>query len=257
MKFLKNNKKKITIFISVLSVFVLIFVCTKSFGMQHYYNLNFSTGLVTASKLNVRSGPGTAYSVVTTVNKDEYVRVFAGVGSWYIVQVEGDYVGAVSQKYIKPIYPNTSSSGGSSSGSSGSSGGNSSNTASLTADELETFNLINQERNKNGLASLKIDSEVQRVARIKAQDLVNNNYFAHESPTYGTPFNMLKNFGVTYKSAGENLAGNSSNSGAVNAWMNSSGHRANILNSSYNYTGLAVVSSPKYGKIYVQMFIGK
>ena len=221
MKFLKNNKKKITIFMSILSILVLIFVCTKSFGMQHYYNLNFSTGLVTASKLNVRSGPGTAYSVVTTVNKDEYVRVFAGVGSWYIVQVEGDYVGAVSQKYIKPIYPNTGSNGGSGSGSSSSSGGNSSNTASLTADELETFNLINQERNKNGLASLKIDSEVQRVARIKAQDLVNNNYFAHESPTYGTPFNMLKNFGVSYKSAGENLAGNSSNSGAVNAWMNS------------------------------------
>ncbi len=263
MNFIKNNKKKLIIFLSILSCFVLIFVCTKSFGMQHYYNLNFSTGLVTASKLNVRSGPGTAYSVVTTVNKGEYVRVFAGVGSWYIVQVEGDYVGAVSQKYIKPIYPNTGSSGGtggssgSGSSSSGESGSNSSNTASLTADELETFNLINQERNKNGLASLKIDAEVQRVARIKAQDLVNNNYFAHESPTYGTPFNMLKNFGISYKSAGENLAGNSSNSGAVNAWMNSSGHRANILNSSYNYTGLAVVSSPKYGKIYVQMFIGR
>ena len=68
---------------------------------------------------------------------------------------------------------------------------------------------------------------------------------------------MLKSFGISYKSAGENLAGNSSNSGAVTAWMNSSGHRANILNSSYNYTGLAVVSSPKYGKIYVQMFIGR
>ena len=221
MDFVKNNKKKIIVFISILSCFVLIFVCTKSFGMQHYYNLNFSTGLVTANKLNVRSGPGTAYSVVTTVNQGEYVRVFAGVGSWYIVQVEGDYVGAVSQKYIKPIYPNTGSSSSSSSGSSGSSGGGSSNTASLTADELETFNLINQERNKNGLSSLKIDAEVQRVARIKAQDLVNNNYFAHESPTYGTPFNMLKNFGISYKSAGENLAGNSSNSGAVNAWMNS------------------------------------
>ena len=218
MKFFKDNRKKIILFLTILSIFILIFVCTTSFGMQHYYNLNFSTGLVTANKLNVRSGPGTAYSVVTTVNKDEYVRVFAGVGSWYIVQVEGDYVGAVSQKYIKPIYPNT----GSSSGSSSSSGENSSNTASLTSDELETFNLINQERNKNGLASLKIDSEVQRVARIKAQDLVDNNYFAHESPTYGTPFNMLKNFGVSYKSAGENLAGNSSNSGAVNAWMNSS-----------------------------------
>lgn len=228
MNFFKLNKKKIIILTSIFSCIVLILVCTTSFGMQHYYNLNFSTGLVTASKLNVRSGPGTAYSVVTTVNKDEYVRVFAGVGSWYIVQVEGDYVGAVSQKYIKPIYPNTSSinnkegisssSGNTSSGSANST----SNTTSLTADELETFNLINQQRNNNGLPSLKIDNEVQRVARIKAQDLVNNNYFAHESPTYGTPFNMLKNFGITYKSAGENLAGNSSNSGAVNAWMNSS-----------------------------------
>ena len=230
MNVITIKKKKL---LAVLAVFIFVFALfkvTTSFGMQHYYNLNFSTGLVTASKLNVRSGPGTAYSVVTTVNKDEYVRVFAGVGSWYIVQVEGDYVGAVSQKYIKPIYPNTGfstnsggSSGSSSSGNSSSgTGTSSSNTSSLTADELETFNLINQQRNNNGLASLKIDAEVQRVARIKAQDLVDNNYFAHESPTYGTPFNMLKNFGISYKSAGENLAGNSSNSGAVNAWMNSS-----------------------------------
>lgn len=220
MKVFKFTKKKIITITAICSCLVLVFICTKSFGMQHYYNLDFSTGLVTANKLNVRSGPGTAYSVVTTVNKDEYVRVFAGVGSWYIVQVEGDYVGAVSQKYIKPIYPNSGKTPSNTNNGSGSGSSTPSNT-SLTADELETFNLINQERNKNGLPSLKIDSEVQRVARIKAQDLVNNNYFAHESPTYGTPFNMLKNFGVSYKSAGENLAGNSSNSGAVNAWMNS------------------------------------
>ena len=90
--------------------------------MQHYYNVDFTTGLVTATELNVRSGPGTQYGIVTTVKKNEYIRVFAGVGSWYIVQVEGDYVGAVSQKYVKPIYPNSSgsgSSGGSSSGSTG------------------------------------------------------------------------------------------------------------------------------------------
>ena len=68
---------------------------------------------------------------------------------------------------------------------------------------------------------------------------------------------MIKNFGISYKTAGENIAGNSTNTGAVNAWMNSSGHKANILNSSFNYTGIGVVSSPKYGKIYVQMFIGK
>ena len=87
--------------------------------------------------------------------------------------------------------------------------------------------------------------------------MVKSNYFSHQSPTYGSPFDMLKNFKISYRSAGENIAANSSNTGAVNAWMNSSGHRANILSSNYNYTGIGVVSSPKYGKIYVQMFIGK
>lgn len=117
--------------------------------------------------------------------------------------------------------------------------------------------MINNQRTNNGLSALKIDSEVQNVARIKAQDMVNNNYFSHTSPTYGSPFDMLKSYKVSYKTAGENIAGNSSNSGAVTAWMNSSGHKANILNNSFNYTGIGVVNSPKYGKIYVQMFIGK
>ena len=87
--------------------------------------------------------------------------------------------------------------------------------------------------------------------------MVKNNYFSHTSATYGSPFDMMKSFGVSYKTAGENIAGNSSNTGAVNAWMNSEGHKANILNSSFNYTGVAVVKSSKYGKIFVQMFIGK
>ena len=129
--------------------------------------------------------------------------------------------------------------------------------ASMTADEKEVFNLINKERQNNGLSALKVDVEVQRVARIKAEDLVNNNYFSHQSPTYGSPFDMLKSFKISYKTAGENIAGNSSNSSAVNAWMNSSGHRANILNGNFNYTGIGVVNGSKYGKIYVQMFIGK
>ena len=218
--------------------------------MQHYYKLDFSTGLVTATTLNVRSGPGIQYKVIATVKKDEYIRVFAGIGDWYIVQIEGDYVGAVSKKYIKPIYPNSSNNTGGSSGTTTS-------TTSMNADEKEVFDLINKQRTNNGLQALKIDNEVQKVARIKAQDMVDNNYFAHESPTYGSPFQMLKSFKISYKTAGENIAANSSNSGAVNAWMNSSGHKANILNSSYNYTGIGVVSSKKYGKMYVQMFIGK
>lgn len=245
-------KKKNILKVLIITVFtIVLFKYTTSLGMQHYYKVDFSTGLVTATTLNVRSGPGTKYNVIATVKKNEYIRVFAGVGEWYIVQVEGDYVGAVSKKYVKAIYPSSSNIG-----TNTSTGGQSTTTA-MNADEKEVFDLINKQRTNNGISALKEDVEVQKVARIKAQDMVSNNYFAHESPTYGTPFQMLKNFKISYKTAGENIAANSSNSSAVTAWMNSSGHKANILNSNFNYTGIGVVSSNKYGKVYVQMFIGK
>ena len=200
---------------------------------------------------------GTSYNVITTVNKNEYIRVFAGVGEWYIVQTDSDYVGAVSRKYVRAIYPSSSGSSNSGTGGSSSSGNTSSSTetSNMNSDEKEVFDLINKQRTNNGLAALKNDSEVQRVARIKAQDMVDNNYFSHTSPTYGSPFDMLKSFKISYKTAGENIAGNSSNSSAVTAWMNSSGHKANILNSNFNYTGIGVVSSPKYGKMYVHLLV--
>lgn len=248
-------KKKTLLKLAMLTVFTLIIGgFSTTFGMQHYYKLDFSTGLVTATKLNVRSGPGTQYGIVATVNKNEYIRVFAGVGDWYIVQVEGDYVGAVSQKYVKAIYPNSNNNNNQNSNANTN---NNTNATTMNTNENEVFNLINAQRTKNGLAALKSDSEVQRVARIKAQDMVDKNYFDHQSPTYGSPFDMLKSFKISYRTAGENIAANSSNTGAVNAWMNSSGHRANILNSNFNYTGIGVVNSPKYGKMYVQIFIGK
>lgn len=255
MKVITIKKKSILKVIMVMTFLLMIGIFTTSFGMQHYYKVNFSTGLVTATTLNVRSGPGTGYKVVATVKKNEYIRVFAGVGDWYIVQIEGDYVGAVSKKYVKAIYPNSNNSGNTENNTGNSSGTQTS--SNMNSDEKEVFNLINQQRTNNGLSALKEDNEVQRVARIKAEDMVTNNYFSHTSPTYGSPFDMLKSFKISYKTAGENIAANSSNSGAVNAWMNSSGHKANILNSSFNYTGIGVVNSSKYGKIFVQMFIGK
>lgn len=247
-------KKKNILKTTVVVLFALI-ICgfSTSFGMQHYYTLDFVTGIVTATNLNVRSGPGTQYSIVTTVPKNEYIRVFAGVGDWYIVQVEGDYIGAVSQKYVKPIYPNSSSTGNTNTGSTN----QETEDYNMNGDEKEVFDLINKQRTNNGLSALKLDYEVQRVARIKAEDMVSSNYFSHTSPIYGSPFDMLKSFKISYKTAGENIAANSSNSGAVNSWMNSSGHKANILNSSFTYTGVGVVSSSKYGKIFVQVFIGK
>lgn len=255
MKIISIRKKTIFRASAILLFTMIICIFTSSFGMQRYYKVDFSTGLVTATTLNVRSGPGTNYGIVETVKKNEYIRVFAGVGDWYIVQVEGDYVGAVNKKYVKAIYPNSSNSNNSSNNNS-SSNSNSTTTA-MTTDEKEVFDLINNQRTQNGLSALKLDTETLRVARIKAQDMVDNNYFSHNSPTYGSPFQMLNRFKISYKTAGENIAGNSSNSSAVTAWMNSSGHKANILNSSFNYTGIGVVKSSRYGKVYVQIFLGK
>lgn len=226
-------------------------ISNSSNAMTHYQTVGTTTGIVTASSLNVRQGPGTNFGKVTLIYKNEYVRVFAKIGNWYVIQTDKDYIGMASKDYIKLIYPSNNQS------TTNQTTTKNDTTTGLTQDEKETFDLINAKRKEAGLSALKIDNELQNVARVKAKDLVDNNYFSHNSPTYGTPFNMMKNFGITYKTAGENIAGNSSNTGAVNAWMNSEGHRANILNSSYNYTGLAVVSSSKYGKVYVQMFIGK
>ena len=247
------KKKKFFIIIICITLGILVLMITKSFAMQSYYKVDFQTGLVTATNLYVRSGPGTQFKIVTSVPKNQYIRVFAGVGDWYVVQVEGDHIGAVSKKYIKPIYPGTSNQGT----SSNTNNNTGTISTSMNNDEKEVFDLINKQRTQNGLSPLKENSELQRVAKIKSQDMVNNNYFSHTSPTYGSPFDMMKSFKISYNTAGENIAGNSSNSGAVTAWMNSPGHRANILNSSFNQTGIGVVTGSKYGKIYVQMFIGK
>lgn len=252
MRILKNVKTKLLI---AMIIFIgLIVGSNKSTAMSHYQTVGTPTGIVTATSLNIRQGPGTNFKSITLVYKNEYIRIFAKIGDWYVVQTNNDYIGAASSKYIRLVYPNSNNK--TSTGNT-SSGNNNTTTSELTADEQEVFNLINAKRAANGLSALKINDELQNVARIKAQDMVNNNYFSHTSPTYGSPFDMMKSFGISYKTAGENIAGNSSNSGAVNAWMNSPGHKANILNSSFNYTGIGVVKSPKYGKVFVQMFIGK
>ncbi|MBQ8163363.1 MAG: SafA/ExsA family spore coat assembly protein [Clostridia bacterium] len=121
--------------------------------------------------------------------------------------------------------------------------------------EQEVVRLVNEIRVKNGLKELTHDWELSRVARYKSQDMKDNNYFSHTSPTYGSPFNMIKNFGISYRSAGENIArGYQTPQAVVNGWMNSSGHRANILNASYTRIGVGYVADGHY---WTQMFISK
>lgn len=126
---------------------------------------------------------------------------------------------------------------------------------SVASFEAEVVRLVNVERAKNGLSPLTHDWELSRVARYKSQDMKDNRYFSHTSPTYGSPFQMMKAFGITYRTAGENIArGQATPEAVVKAWMNSSGHRANILNASFTHIGVGYVADGKY---WTQMFIGK
>ena len=127
--------------------------------------------------------------------------------------------------------------------------------SSVSGFEREVIRLVNEERIKRGLGELTYDWELSRVARIKSQDMHDNRYFSHTSPTYGSPFDMMKSFGIKYRSAGENIArGQATPEAVVTAWMNSSGHRANILNSSFTHIGVGYVADGKY---WTQMFVGR
>ena len=125
----------------------------------------------------------------------------------------------------------------------------------VSAYEQEVLDLTNAERAKQGLEPLKLDKELSKVARVKSEDMQKNNYFSHTSPTYGSPFDMMDQFGISYRAAAENIAmGQRTPEEVVNAWMNSDGHRKNILSSSYTHIGIGYVENGNY---WTQMFIGK
>lgn len=290
--FMKNFLFKHKKIICTISILILLFISiySISFGTESYEKPDFEYAKVTASHLNIRRGPGIHFQAVGLLEKGEYIRVFAKLGNWYVIQAENDIIGTVYADYIEPYTDyteeplqeeNDNSSNASDLQSQTSNSVSNTETISTnsdtaennnetqytsaldtplvnyTADEQEFINLINQEREKNNLPILEIDEDLQNAARLKAEDLVKNNYFSHTSPTYGTLYEMLDNNGIKYKIASENIAGNSSISGAITALMNSESHKNNILSNEFNYTGVGVVSSPTYGKILVQLFIGK
>jgi len=122
--------------------------------------------------------------------------------------------------------------------------------------ETQVLRLVNAERAKAGVGPLTMNWQLERVARYKSQDMINKNYFSHISPTYGSPFTMMQNFGVNFSAAGENIAkGQRTPAEAMNSWMNSSGHRANILSSSYNQIGVGLAKDPSGTCYWTQMFI--
>lgn len=150
------------------------------------------------------------------------------------------------------------------SASNGSQDGPSSNENNVTTGEQSDSSeqakavlaLVNAERSKQGLKALQLDQKLNEIATVKAKDMAENDYFSHDSPTYGSPFEMMRSFGVTqYRSAGENIAaGQKTPEEVMHSWMNSSGHRANILSASYTHLGVGYVKGGSYGTYWVQEF---
>ena len=279
MSFFKKNKFKI-LGISFL-IIILLGIFSKSLGVEAE-STNFKDGKVNVACLNVRCGPGVQYKKIGKIYKDEYIQVFTQLGDWYVIKTKDDLVGTVAVKYIDPVTESEKEASQKNSQENEIieetdnvnetstvskeeeeeiilevSNTEYANSSGLTEDEQNFLNLVNANRENNGLPKLEIDDEIQNIARLKAQDIVENNYFSHISDKYGDMPAMLSNFAISYKTVGENIAGNNNLSGAVEAWMNSENHRANLLSTDYNYTGVAVVESELYGKVFVQVFIGK
>lgn len=106
----------------------------------------------------------------------------------------------------------------------------------------EIFTLSNNQRNANGLGSYTFNSLLASSAQAKAEHMKNNNYFEHTAPDGTTGWTFINASGYSYASAGENLAAtNETSEAVVTGWMNSPGHRANLLNTTFSEVGYGVV----------------
>lgn len=129
-------------------------------------------------------------------------------------------------------------------------------TASLSAQEQSAGNLLNSDRARYALAPLSIDPGLSRIARIKSEDMRDNQYFSHTSPAYGDVRSMLRHFGVEFSAAGENIARHATIEKAQAAFLSSPGHRRNIMSSFYTRVGLGVALDPK-GFVYLTQIFAR
>lgn len=215
-------------------------------GAKTYTSMSVKN-VTTTDKVNLRRGPGTNFAKIATIPKGTSLKAIGYISDWYIVVAKDNKIGCIRKDLLKT----------GSSTSNNTTSNTTSTSFSMSANEKIIFDLLNKARTNAGLPKLATDSNLFKVARLKAQDMVKNSYFSHTSPTYGSPFKMMKTYGVSYKVAGENIAGNPSLQDAVTAWLNSPTHKQNILSNSYNYIGIGIEKSDTYGYVISTMFIRK
>ncbi|WP_088012095.1 CAP domain-containing protein [Gottfriedia acidiceleris] len=223
----------------------------------NYTKVNYK-GQVTAKTLKVHSGIGTKYKVVGKLTKGKTVKVTRKSNQWVYI-TSGKTKGWTSVKYVKkvtikkpvtkpstPTYKPTTTT---------TTNQTTSTSTALSVLESKVVELTNVERSKAGLKPFKVNNELSKLSRIKSQEMTDKNYFDHNSPTYGSPFDMMKKFNIAYKSAAENIAkGQKTPEEVVKAWMNSAGHRANILNGNLDQIGVGYDSR---SNAWTQMFISQ
>ena len=206
--------------------------------------------------INIRSGPSTSFSVVSKMNEKDKVKVIGKIKNFYLIITAKNNIGMVREDLLKKVNGNTNNTN-----SNNQTTNNQTNNSLVlitgTDTEQEMLNYINKARENKGLPKLKLAKRLTEMARLKSSDMTKYNYFSHDSKTYGSPFKMLKDFGISYKQAGENIAGNSTIKGAFDSWINSSTHSQNIYSNAYNYVGIGISKSQTYGYIITAIFIGK
>ena len=223
-----HNIKKV---LFILGVIVLTFLFTiKVNAITKVENVKF-TGCVNTNTLNVRQGPGTNYKIVTTLKKGSIVNVIGKIDDWYIIQTENNIFGLCSKEYIEDMGEYTS--------------------------EMAILNAINEQREKKKIKKLTLDAKLSEIAKIKAQDIIDNNYFSHESKKLGTPFEMLEKYDIKFMTVGENIAKSNDIEDFVKLVTENDSYRQNAISNDYNYTGISILPIDEFNYIYVQLFVGR
>lgn len=249
--------------VTLLTVFPMGTGQFKVEASEAYKSMELTTGVVTAANVNLRTGPATTFDIICKLKKNQGITIIGKMGDWYAVYVgTSGNVGAITSQYVK-VDTTKETTNNTNTKTVSAKTTKAVNTVTTTAkkakdissDEQAVLDLINIERKKQGLAELEFDANLANIARLKAKDMKDNNYFSHTSKFYGSPFDMMKKYDIKFSAAGENIAGNQTIEKAVKAWSNESGN--NLYNKKFTHTGIGIVDSPTYGKIFVQMFIRK
>jgi uncharacterized YkwD family protein len=252
--------------VTLLTVFPMGTEQFKVEASEAYKSMDITTGVVTATDVNLRTGPATTYDIICKLKKNQGITIIGKMGDWYAVYVgSSGNVGVITSQYVKvdKAKETTNKTNTTNTKTVSAKASKAVKTVTTTAtkvkdissDEQALLDLINKERKKQGLVALEFDANLVNIARLKAKDMKDNNYFSHTSKFYGSPFDMMKKYDIKFSAAGENIAGNQTIEKAVKAWSNESGN--NLYNKKFTHTGIGIVDSPTYGKIFVQMYIKK